>query len=214
MLFPALQAVRAEVQWLDHHLRNQNTVPIGRIGRVWVENGQVMTSISAASQHPQDVEPVPQRGSFRRVLSDMFAEKEPWHLVHYAGHSHYADKLGYLVLPHVGSAADDDAEPDYVGSSDFARWLRRTRFMYLSSCRGSSQGFVYDLCKQRVPAVAGFRWNIDDDKAQRHSQTFYEELFATRSIEAALFAAWNHMYGRHRKNPVWAASQLVLQLAA
>ncbi|MDM0002833.1 CHAT domain-containing protein [Variovorax sp. J22P240] len=91
---------------------------------------------------------------------------------------------------------------------EFADWLSRTRFLYLSSF--ASQDFVLNLCARGVPALASFRWNIDDSMARRHSQAFYEELFQRRSIEDALFRAWNRMFGQYRVDRVWASMQLVM----
>jgi hypothetical protein len=104
--------------------------------------------------------------------------------------------------------------PEYVGTPEFAKWLVQTRLVYMSSCRGSSQDFVFNLCKQAIPAVTGFRWDIEDASADKHSRRFYEELFRMRSIEDALRETWIHTFGQDRESKVWASSQLVMQLAA
>jgi hypothetical protein len=204
-----IPGVREEARELIDYLGKQTTVCIGKIGRIWCEGGNVYKSVSVSGELPTEGEVC--KGSFRQAMSDMLTAGEPWHLVHHAGHSHYdaVNDYGYVLLP--GESRDVVHELDYVGATEFAKWLSRTRFVYMSSCLGSSQDFVFNLCMHGVPALAGFRWNIDDEMAKRHSQTFYEELFRRRSIEEALFWTWNRMYGRHRANRVWASSQLVMQ---
>ncbi len=209
--FESIPGVKQEADWLVDHLRTQSNVRVGKIGRIWCDGGKVFTSVSAGTRSaPAEA----CDGSFRDAMSAMLMDDEPWHLVHYAGHSHYDadDDFGYVLLP--GRTQAVLHEPDYVGTTDFARWLSRTRFVYMSSCRGSSQDFVFNLCLHGVPALAGFRWNIEDTMAGEHSKTFYENLFKRRSIDDALHQTWNYMFGRYRKNRVWAATQLVMQYAA
>lgn len=209
-----IPAVSPEAQSLIDCLNSQTTVRIGKIGRIWCSGGRVFKSVSTREALDEDRVPVPCEGSFRNAMRDMLTTGEPWHLVHYAGHSHYdpENDYGYVVLP--GKSLEVLHEPDYVGTIEFAKWLNRTHFVYMSSCEGSAQDFAFNLCQHGVPALTGFRWVVKDDMAKLHSETFYEELFRCRSIEEALYFTWNHMYGCHPMDRVWASSQLVMQYAA
>jgi hypothetical protein len=211
--FDPLPGVEAETQWLVNHLRRQDTVKVGKIGRIWQKGDTVLTSVSQGSETPR---PQPGNGCFAKMLREMLVDSGPWHLVHFAGHSHYdiENDWGYVLLPGRPTNDGRPAVPDYVGTPEFAKWLVQTRLVYMSSCRGSSQDFVFNLCNHAIPAVTGFRWNIEDTIADEHCRTFYEELFHRRSIEDALYKTWNHMFGIDRESKVWASSQLVMQLAA
>jgi hypothetical protein len=208
----ALRGVEDEARWLVQHLRAQRGVKIGRIGRIRVRQGQVQTSVSDSGADPNQVQP----GTFAEVLEELLTQQGPWHLVHFAGHSHYddADRTGYVILPGPPPAAGEQTSPEPVGTRRFAKWLAQTQLVYMSSCRGSSPAFVYDMCTREVAAVTGFRWNIKDDTAVHHSRRFYEELFKRRSIEEALHHTWNHMYECYSKDRVWISSELVMQLTA
>ncbi len=202
-----IPGVKEESLSLMADLRKKSKVPIGKICRIRCRFAKVVRSIRNESGEWQRQ----YFDSFSDALRDTLTSGEPWQLVHYAGHSYYdADNdYGYFVLP--GDPRRASGELDYVGVTEVAQWLSRTRFVYMSSCKSASQDFVFSLCAQGVPALAGFRWGIEDKSAIEHSRNFYRGLFEHRSIEAALFKTWNHMYGRHRGERVWASSQLVMQ---
>ena len=208
--FESLPGVKEEADALASFLHGQATTKVGKIGRISQRASGVHVSLSTAGS---PVPPLAQAGSFREVLQDLLAGDDPWHLVHFAGHSHYDIKhdWGYVVMPGRRTPGSRPAPPDYIGAPDFAAWLSRTRFIYMSSCMGSSQDFVFQLCKHDVPAVAGFRWPIEDKDAVAYSEAFYRALFARRSIEAAVHDTWLHLYGQHRGKSTWASSQLVMQ---
>jgi hypothetical protein len=130
-----------------------------------------------------------------------------WHLVHYAGHSHYsADEKGDVFF-------SKDARPDPVDIQYFAQWLRqaKTQFVYLSSCESSKLRFVRELVKKAVPAVIGYRWDIDDDKAAKHAAIFYAHLFKEKSLEYAFLKTRQQVSQDCPEHIIWAAPVLVMQ---
>lgn len=130
-----------------------------------------------------------------------------WHLVHYAGHSHYvADDKGFVFF-------SKDGRPDPVDIQFFAQWLRqaRTQFVYLSSCESSKLRFVRELVKKAVPAVIGYRWDIDDDKAAEHADIFYDHLFKEQSLEYAFLKTRQQVSQNCPEHIIWAAPVLVMQ---
>ncbi len=70
---------------------------------------------------------------------------------------------------------------------------------------------MFEMARNYVPAVLGFRWDIRDDLAADFAAKFYENLFRFRSIESAFVAARNSVRRDHGvKEQVWAAPMLVL----
>jgi DNA-binding NarL/FixJ family response regulator len=205
--FPLLAGVSEEADWLENLLRTQAGRRIGKIGRIRrdAESGEIVTSVSNRTGTPKLAR---SKDTFPAILRKMLEDGEPWHIVHYAGHSHYDAKSdsGFVILP--------GQPPDPLSTTEISSWLSRSRFVYMSSCLGSSQDFVFNLCKSNVPAVAGFRWNVDDGMAREHSRTFYQELLARRSLEGAFVETWKQMYGKYKMDRVWAAPELIVQLAA
>lgn len=143
----------------------------------------------------------------REAVEATLKSGKEWHLVHYAGHSHYtADDKGYVFFSKEG-------RPDPVDIQDFAQWLRqaKTRFVYLSSCESSKLKFVHELAKKWVPAVIGYRWDIDDDKAAEQANIFYDHLFREQSLEYAFLKTRQQVSQECPEHIIWAAPVLVMQ---
>jgi hypothetical protein len=135
--------------------------------------------------------------------------KETWHVVHYAGHSYYdtVQREGYVFFP--------GEQIEKVDIEDFARLLRRTNFVYMSSCHSSESSIVFELARNLIPAIVGFRWDIEDSRAAEHARIFYSDLFTrSRSIEYAFLKARKEMYKKYKNehDKTWAAAMLILQL--
>jgi CheY-like chemotaxis protein len=159
---------------------------------------------------------VPVGQSFKDFVRQTLRNKDSkWHVVHYAGHTHYdtMNQLGYLFFP---GAEIRPVEP--VKVAEFALWLGSgdTRFVFLSSCKSAGQDFVYQLIKERVPAIMGFLWKVDDAKAGEYAQSFYECLLDSerKSLEYACLQAKKQMHSKYRDNPIWASPVLVMQVGA
>lgn len=133
-----------------------------------------------------------------------------WHLIHYAGHSYYdtLTQKGYFLYP--GETGPLLVESDVL--SHTLRYRNKTQFIYLSSCQSSGADFVLGLARQRIPAIIGFRWEIDDEKAARYAGLFYEKLFAeNKSLPYAFLETRRKMHEDCSDNRIWAAGMLIIQ---
>ena len=159
-------------------------------------------------------EKIPTGRSFKQLVEDVL-HKGPWHVLHYAGHTYYdfqsevGEEVGYLFYP-----SDDGLESERVDK--FAYYLEKadTRFVFLSSCKGGQQDFIYHLSKAGVPAIMGFLWNINDPNAKAYADSFYKHLFGkkVRSLEYACLEAKKEMRATYVDNPIWASAVLVMQV--
>lgn len=144
--------------------------------------------------------------TFKDLVRNTLAEGK-WHIVHYAGHSYFdkRQQTGYVFFPGQRIAA--------VKAEEFANWLNDSdvRFLYLSSCHSSEEDFVFSLANNMVPAIVGFRWDIEDRMAAEYTRCFYSQLFEKKSLEYAFLEARRQMHARHREHPIWASPVLVVQ---
>jgi hypothetical protein len=175
-----------------HRVKDAGNVHIGAIKRVSAE--------------------IPE-ASMLQALRKAFGKDNPhWHIVHYAGHSYFdpATKEGFVFFPGAGDRID------IVKADEFSAWLRSadTRFIFLSSCHSSEAGFVLTMAKKGIPAIVGFRWDIEDDMAVAYTGMFYRELFEgdDRCLERAFLKARKGIYEDNPLNPIWAAPVLVIQI--
>jgi CHAT domain-containing protein len=154
-------------------------------------------------------ETIPAGDSFKDEVERVL-NKGAWQVLHYAGHTYLQDQVGYLFFP----SGDDKLEP--IKIDYFAYFLRKsdTRFVFLSSCEGGQQDFIYHLSKQGVPAIMGFLWNVNDPKATDYAKSFYKHLFGEkeRSLEYACMEAKKEMAAKFRENPIWASAVLVMRV--
>jgi hypothetical protein len=139
-------------------------------------------------------------------------QETKFHIVHFAGHSIYDESKdeSYLCFP----PADEGGQLDTVPAEHFATWLKAAgaRFVYLSCCKGSEAAIVHELASRHVPAILGFRWDIDDGMAAMHARKFYDHLLKERPcLEDAFLKARKDMYEQDRKNRIWAAPIMILQ---
>jgi CHAT domain len=157
---------------------------------------------------PVYLRPEPGQPSMAKRVQELL-ESRDWGIVHYAGHSHYdADtKSGCLFLP-----GDAGAGVDTVEITKLSGWLRRAKFVYLSSCDSGAGRFMFALASRNVSNLIGFRWPIDDGFAAEYAKVFYETLFAKRSFEQAFLRGRKEMYYEHPNDLIWAAPLLIMQL--
>ncbi|MGD9158598.1 MAG: CHAT domain-containing protein [Desulfobacteraceae bacterium] len=152
---------------------------------------------------------IPKVGSNCIEVLNNVIDNGPWHLVHFAGHSHYdySNDKAFVFFP-------GRTTPFPLEAEDFAQMLRTsdTRFIYLSSCRSSESRFVFELAKQGIPAILGFRWDIEDELALDHAKFFYKKLFREgRWLEYAFLKTINYVRPQNTYSRIWAGSMLVMQ---
>jgi hypothetical protein len=155
---------------------------------------------------------VPVGGSFEGLVNDVLS-KGPWHVVHYTGHTLLRKKAdqthdGYLIFP-----GKRKRTAKLVRIDVFASFLRNadTRLVFLCSCDSAQLDFIFHLAKQRVPAIMGFLWKVNDDRAVDYVESFYTHLFEKRSLEYACLEAKKDLNNRYPDDPIWASSVLVIE---
>ena len=63
-----------------------------------------------------------------------------------------------------------------------------------------------------VPQVLGFRWDVEDDKAARFAEIFYNNLLHDgNSFAAAYRDACVELHDSNGTNPIWASPVMVMQ---
>jgi hypothetical protein len=101
-------------------------------------------------------------------------------------------------------------------ADQLAEYLSGTQFLYLSSCRSADAYFVLNLVDQRVPAVLGFRWPVQDEGAHAYAKSFYDTLFndalSRKFIEYAFLKAKRKQLDLNQQDPTWASPVLVMQV--
>lgn len=132
-----------------------------------------------------------------------------WHLVHFAGHSYYdaRSQKGYVIFP-------DKNHPIAKDIKEFGQWLRiaKTQLLFLSSCNSSSEYFVFELANNGIPAIIGFRWDLNDLFAAEYTNKFYEHLFKEKNmLEHAFLKTRQEMHKDHGEDRIWASPMLVMQ---
>lgn len=158
---------------------------------------------------PANTAPEP---AFWREMTRLMTEKH-WHLVHFCGHSLFNEETGeaHIFVP------TDPGNPfggRAINILRFAKLLDRTDFVYLSSCQSSERGFVFDLASKQIPAILGFRWEVEDDKALEFATSFYHKLFEAPepgSLESAFFVAQSRMHQNYPTDRHWGSPMLVVQ---
>ncbi len=196
--FGPLSNVPEEAKWLQNFLKGKEQVkPIVKVDRV----------LRIQEKN------VPKGKSFHQYVREILREDCLWHIVHYAGHSYYDDKehKGYVIFP---GPRGGKVHGEAVEIERFAQWLRdSTCFIYLSSCHSSESNIVFELAKEGVPAIVGFRWDIDDKRAAEHARVFYTDLLAgSQSLDYAFLKARQETYESCNKDKTWAAPMLILQM--
>ena len=135
-------------------------------------------------------------------------EQGNWHIVHYAGHSYYADGKGYIIFPRTA----DEAFP--IGFGTFSSWLRtsQTQLLFLCSCHSSADNIVFELARNQIPAILGFRWNLSDHMALKYATIFYRHLVEEgKTLEKAFQHTTRDLYEQDNLNPIWASPVLIKQ---
>jgi CHAT domain-containing protein len=137
----------------------------------------------------------------------------PWSLVHFCGHSGvHPDETrdeAYVYVP----SQDPLYDAEGIDIRRFARLLPQVRFLYLSSCRSADRGFVYELARQQVPAILGFRWALNDDTAVAFADAFYDNLFTgdeAQDLVSAFKVSQERTHETRQQDNTWASAMLMV----
>ena len=147
-----------------------------------------------------------EQGFLTRVQEQL---SQDWDLVHYAGHSYYDEqRRRACVFFQV-----DNQRVEAVTSTRLVNQLGSARLVFLSSCESASEGFVFKLAEAGVPAIVGFRWQIEDNLAAEFAESFYSHLFDRKSVEEAFFLArvQLHNHKGYAERKAWASPVLIEQ---
>jgi hypothetical protein len=152
---------------------------------------------------------IPADSTFKEHLQKRLTSGR-WDLVHYAGHSYYNEATGngYIFFP--GRFVEE------LNIEVFNTFLAKaqTRFIYLSGCKSSEAGFVFEMARLQIPGVLGFRWPINDQTALEFAKVFYSNLFKKGSgpcLETAFLSTRCTIRERYKQDQIWAAATLILQ---
>ncbi|UVC12306.1 CHAT domain-containing protein (plasmid) [Rhizobium sp. TH2] len=130
-------------------------------------------------------------------------------IIHYAGHSIRADNdTTYLILP---GRAPGDVLPLRV--SEFAAWARKAevQLVILSSCESSGPEAVFRLSQAGIPAVIGFRWEVNDKEAAFFTGQLHELLGKQVPLARAFHAAGSAVRTAFPHSPTFVSPMLVVQ---
>jgi hypothetical protein len=177
------------------------------------EVDSIVQTLTAAREHDQGV------GEVR--LLDLSAddieaadklletlESNRWDLVHFAGHSFICNGEPHLVLDPPFDVA--------LGFERLALYLRRTRFLFISSCRSADHAFITKAIDSVIPQILGFRWPVKDAQAATFARSFYQSLFTLgkpsfKSIDYAFLAARCATHKSMPGDSAWASPILLTQ---
>jgi hypothetical protein len=129
-------------------------------------------------------------------------------IIHYAGHSTNADDgTTYLILP-----GNVEGQLTPLRMSDFATWARTAgvQLVILSSCESSAPEAVFRLSQVGIPAVIGFRWEINDKEAAFFTGRVHDAL--ARGVPLArAFHFGVSAVAKNEGSPTFASPMLVVQ---
>lgn len=139
--------------------------------------------------------------------------KKTFDIVHFIGHSDLlrdgqTSDLSFL-LPTAGKF-------ELVTKFEFSRALKeeRVKLLFLNSCYSANKDSIFEMAKQGIPAVLGFRWAIDDQEAMNFAKIFYEKLCSpcnVRDLPIIFSETCKTYYGDRSNTIMWAAPMLVVQ---
>ena len=175
--------VEAERERLEKSLESQ--MAAGRVQLVWLENV-----------------------SWERLHIALLSE--PWHVLHFVGHSRYEAEGDEGVLAFCGP----DGRADYVGAAALADLLHEAepipRLVVLNSCASGASG-VTELFSGTAAALVGsgidaavaMQFTISDPAAIAFSRGFYTALAHGRTIDEAARSGRIAILGLGRDTLEW-----------
>ncbi|WP_024512244.1 CHAT domain-containing protein [Bradyrhizobium sp. ARR65] len=130
-------------------------------------------------------------------------------IVHFTGHSVQADDGNvYLILP---GRKPGQLLP--IAISEFASLARDAgvHLVVLSSCQSSTPDAVFRLAQAGIPAVIGFRWEVDDSEAPCFTGHLHRSLADAIPLARAFHGALCEVRRAYPGSPTFASPMLVVQ---
>lgn len=130
-------------------------------------------------------------------------------IIHYAGHSTQADDgTTYLILP---GTVEGELMP--LRMSEFAGWGRKAgvQLVILSSCESSAPEAVFRLSQAGIPAVIGFRWEVNDTEAAFFTGHVHKALAEGVPLARAFHVAVSAVRAEYEGSPTFASPMLAVQ---
>lgn len=149
----------------------------------------------------------------KQNIENEIAQQKEWHILHYAGHSSYDGEDSAFFLRKATGGVFSRAELDPLYVEELGNLVEKSsiRLVFLSSCQSAKMEFVSELVKNRIPAVIGFRWVVDDRQAKKHAMVFYKNLFEKRSLEQGFVKTRREMRSEYSKQRIWVSPVLVVK---
>lgn len=164
------------------------------------------------------------QGDIVEALYAKLKERD-WHLVHFTGH---VASLPRALLAGKTGALSEAERADLVSSmilspsrkvaldvANFVNKLGKTQFLFMSSCRSADGYVIATAARDQIPAVLGYRWTVNDERAAAFARRFYEQLLARgrsyKSLEYAFRNARQLTHHRDVNDPTWASPVLMMQ---
>jgi CHAT domain len=144
-----------------------------------------------------------------QALQDKLQSHVNPEVVHFSGHSVRADDGSvYLILP-----GKNPGELRPLAVSDFAVWARQAQveLVLLSSCLSSTPDSVFRLAQVGIPAVVGFRWEVEENEAAYFTGHLHRELAKKAPLARAFHAAISAVRRDFPGSPTFASPMLVVQ---
>lgn len=130
-------------------------------------------------------------------------------IIHFTGHSVQADDGNvYLILP-----GRNPGQLLPLAISEFASLARDAgvHLVVLSSCQSSTPDAVFRLAQAGIPAVIGFRWEVDDSEAPCFTGHLHRSLADAISLASAFHRALCAVRRTYPGSPTFASPMLVVQ---
>lgn len=133
----------------------------------------------------------------------------PLEIIQFSGHSVRADDGSvYLMLP---GREEGQLRPLLI--SDFAVWAReaKVQLVVLSSCESSRPDSVFRFAQVGVPAVVGFRWEVEENEAAFFTIKLQKKLAEKAPLARAFHSAIAAVKREYPGSPTFASPILVVQ---
>jgi len=158
----------------------------------------------------------------KKELTDKPREYDVIHFVGYAVFAPSTSKKGASAKPKKSEANSSQGylifsgypRPRVVPIATVAKWVKATtvELVYLSCCRSSSGRAAAEFAHNDVRMTIGFNWDLDDERTDRFTGIFYEELLKSGlKVCSAIRAARERVKESDDQHPIWASSVLFAQ---